>query len=218
MRVRKDNICKLFITIILLMVLTGCEKDDKGKSETETDWSMQNGFSYVCVGCERIPWDETKGNSRVLACSENEVFSCEHVFLYKGELVKEEEIENLVEEYDQFEIKTTILKYSIDDKKILDGIPFGEVDGYVIGASVCENEQLIMTLTSAADYLGLEEKGWLVMLDSDGRLVFSSELDKGMCTEHLASNSKGEIFILAEVKLNIDVKTRVFANPHNPLT
>lgn len=197
MRVRKDNICKLFITIILLMVLTGCEKDDKGKSETETDWSMQNGFSYVCVGCERIPWDETKGNSRVLACSENEVFSCEHVFLYKGELVKEEEIENLVEEYDQFEIKTTILKYSIDDKKILEGIPFGEVDGYVIGASVCENEQLIMTLTSAAEYLGLEEKGWLVMLDSDGRLVFSSELDKGMCTEHLASNSKGDIFILS---------------------
>ena len=153
MRVRKDNICKLFITIILLMVLTGCEKDDKGKSET--------GFSYVCVGCERIPWYETKGNSRVLACSENEVFSCEHVFLYKGELVKEEEIENLVEEYDQFEIKTTILKYSIDDKKVLEGIPFGEVDGYVIGASVCENEQLIMTLTSAAEYLGLEEKGWL---------------------------------------------------------
>ncbi len=197
MGVTKNGIIKLFITITLLMVLTGCEKDDARKEKKEIEWSIQKGFSYVCVGREEISWNDNKKNLRVLACSENDVFVCEYVFLYKGELVDEEEIGNLAEEYDQFKIITKIFKNTIEDKKLSERKLVGELDGYVMGASVYENEKLIVTLKSAAGYLGLEEKGWLTMLDSDGCLVFSVELDQGVYTEHLTSNSKGEIFILS---------------------
>ena len=198
MKTTRINICKILITIMLLTLLTSCQYNNTRIKETETDWSMQNGSCYTCVGYEKISWNEAMHDSRVLACSGNFVFSCEPVFLYDGQIIDESEIDDLVEDYDQFEIKTMIYKYVIEDNKLIDGNMIGEADGYVIGACVYENEKLIMTITSAADYLGLEEKGWLAMMNVDGKISFSKELDKGRCTEHLTANSNGEIFILSK--------------------
>lgn len=193
---RKREICIAIIVWLFQIMFGMAACSDRGSEvNTEAGAPDLSGGAYVCTGWERIPWEGTGQSSRLFACENEVVFSCEHYFYYAGTSIDPNQIGDLVEAYDDFQITTKIYRQTIEDKKLSEKAFVCELDGYVSDA-VYEDKELTLLLSSAADYLRLRDEGYLVRVGDDGRTVFRRELEKGEWNGKLAVNGKGDILIL----------------------
>lgn len=187
----------------ILLILSACtnQNSEKATGAKEENWSYSG--KYVCTGYEKIPWREIGQDNRVLACSGELVYSCENRFYYEGQSIVAQSIADLVEDYDQFEVKTEVYRQTIEGKRLSEQIPVCELEGYAIKAIVYENKDLILTLAGSADYLGLREEGYLVRVSEDGQILFRRELENGTWAGSLTVNGKGDLLLLSDNKVSV---------------
>ena len=189
-------ICFFFI----LMFMSACSKDNKNGHAEAFESSSLDG-RYVCTGYEKILRNDAGQGNRIFACTDKTVFSCENCFSYRGNSIDSKEIEELVELYDELAVSTKIFRQTIDGKKLSELAFVGELDGYVISAVISDDEELVMTLSSAADYLGLRDEGYLVRINRNGEIIFRKKLEKGTWNGKLTIDGKGNAMIFCGDKI-----------------
>ena len=184
---------------LLLICLVGCA----GK-QTEADISgiggEQSNEKYVCTGYYGILSREEKTSGIWAGCG-NFLYSVRNAYYYKGEEIEGSEIETLVEDYDDFEVKTDILRWLIDETGISSKEQLCTLDGYAMDIAGDQEGKPYLIVASSAAYLGLRDELFLVGLDHEGKVDFHKELEQGCQPKELSLNSNGKLMLIDRNRL-----------------
>lgn len=186
MRKRQGMLSWILLGMIVAFMMAACEKPGNESKMEKQGFESQDG-EYVCERFEKIWSGEEGRNRQVLACFDHVIYSSESHYWYQEREILEEEIGELVEEYDAFQVRTTIYGLAIDEAENAGEQVLCELEGFIECATAGEDGALFLVLTSSKTFLGLEEERILACLGTDGREIFQRELERGPQVQSLSA-------------------------------
>lgn len=184
---------------LLLICLAGCAENQTGTDISGVSGEQPNG-KYVCTGYYDI-LSRDEETSGIWAGCGNFLYSVRNAYYYKGEEIEGSEIETLVEDYDDFEVKTDILRWLIDETGISSKEQLCTLDGCAMNIAGDQEGKPYLIIASSAAYLGLRDELFLVGLDHEGKVDFHKELEQGCQPKELSLNANGKLMLLDRNRL-----------------
>lgn len=182
----------IILSFIFFLLMTACSKGGEIYAE-KAELVRQSDEKYVCSGYEKIVWEKAPNT---LACYENIVYSVFSEFFYENQIIDSTEIEDLIEDYDHFDVKSIIFRRVIGDSKVTDGSNICEIEGFVLEAVVAENADLILLTETAQTYLGIMNDYFVVRVDENGNIKYRTKLEFDFTPSMLTVDGENAIYIV----------------------
>lgn len=183
------------ICFLIIACLAGCMRDKTGADGSSGNRQELSG-KYLCTGYYNILSGGEEETGRIWAGCGNIMYSLKNAYYYKGEMIEGSEIETLVEDYDDFEVKTDVFRQLIDEMGISKQELVCTLDGYGEDIVVDEEGNAFLIIVSSAAYLGLRDEYLLVGMDYEGKVSFHKALEQGCQPKELSLNANGKLLLI----------------------